>query len=81
MNHEEYYENEENHGGYVYVTLEEMVNNFIANYTGDGTILGARRSKIIYQFKQGIKKFTMNALQEVKGRTWRYFRYYTFLIM
>jgi hypothetical protein len=23
-----------------YVTLEEMVNNFIANYTGDGTILG-----------------------------------------
>jgi hypothetical protein len=32
--------NEENHGGYVYVTLEEMVNNFIANYTGDGTILG-----------------------------------------
>jgi hypothetical protein len=29
-----------NHGGYVYVTLEEMVNNFIANYTGDGTILG-----------------------------------------
>jgi hypothetical protein len=47
------------------VTLEEMVNNFIANYTGDGTILGKLDAqKIIYQFKQGIKKFTMNALQE-----------------
>jgi hypothetical protein len=50
-----------------YVTLEEMVNNFIANYTGDGTILGKQTLKIIYQFKQGIKKFTMNALQEVKA--------------
>lgn len=63
-----YYEDEANHGSYVYVTLEEMVNNFIANYTGDGSILGkAKRSKIIYQFKQGIKKFTMNALKEVKA--------------
>jgi hypothetical protein len=33
---EEYYSDESNHGDYVYVTLEEMVNNFIANYTGDG---------------------------------------------
>jgi hypothetical protein len=40
QNPEEYYSDESNHGDYVYVTLEEMVNNFIANYTGDGTILG-----------------------------------------
>lgn len=68
MNPLEYYENEANHGSYVYVTLEEMVNNFISNYTGDGTILGKpKRSKIISQFKQGIKKFTLNALQESKA--------------
>jgi hypothetical protein len=37
---------------------------FISNYTGDGSILGkTKRTKIIYQFKQGIKKFTMNALR------------------
>lgn len=63
-----YYEDEANHGSYVYITLEELVNNFIGNYTGDGSILGkAKRSKIIFQFKQGIKKFTMNALKEVKA--------------
>ena len=63
-----YYEDESLHGSYVYVTLEDMVGNFIANYTGDGTILGKpSRSKIIYQFKQGIKKFSMNALKEVKA--------------
>jgi hypothetical protein len=68
QNPQEYYENEDSHGSYVYVTLEEMVNNFISNYTGDGTILGkAKRSKVIYQFKQGIKKFTMNALKEIKA--------------
>lgn len=63
-----YYEDEALHGSYVYVTMEEMVNNFISNYTGDGTILGKpKRSKILYQFKQGIKKFNMNALKEVKA--------------
>ena len=68
MNPQEYYEDELNHGSYVYVTLEELVTNFIANYTGDGKILGKpRRSQIIYQFKQGIKKFSINALREVKA--------------
>lgn len=63
-----YYEDEEKHGEYVYVTLEEMINNFISNYTGDGTVLGkTSRSKIIYQFKQGVKKFSLNALREVKA--------------
>lgn len=65
---QEYYESEANHGSYVYVSLEEMVTNFIANYTGDGKILGkAKRSQIIYQFKQGIKKFSINALREVRA--------------
>lgn len=68
MNPQEYYENEENHGSYSYVTLEEMVFNFIANYTGDGfLIVNPSRSRVIYQFKQGIKKFSMNALREVKA--------------
>lgn len=67
-NQQEYYEDESNHGSYVYVTLEEMVINFISNYTGDRTILGIpKRSNIIYQFKQGIKKFSINALREVKA--------------
>lgn len=63
-----YYEDETQHGSYVYVTLEEMVLNFIANYTGDGfLIVNPSRSRVIYQFKQGIKKFSMNALREVKA--------------
>lgn len=68
MNPQEYYEDELNHGSYVYVSLEEMVTNFIANYTGDGKILGKpKRFQIINQFKQGIKKFTINALKQIKA--------------
>lgn len=67
MNPSDYYESEDNLGSYVYVSLEEMVVNFISNYTGDSRILNKMpRSKVIYQLKQGIKKFTLNALREKK---------------
>ena len=67
MNPLEYYENSDNHGSYAYVTLEEMVINFLDNYVGDGKVLTkAPRRKVVYQFKQGIKKFSMNALREKK---------------
>lgn len=68
MTQEEYYNDESKHGGYVYVTLEEMVNNFMSNFTGDSEILGkVKRSKVIYYMKQGIKNFNFNALKEVKA--------------
>lgn len=63
----EYYENEENHGSYVYETLENMVNNFMQIYTGDNTLLGiTKRSNVLYWFKKGIQQFTFDALREQK---------------
>lgn len=67
LNPLEYYENTDNHGSYSYVTLEEMVINFITDYTGDNKILNkVSRAKTVGKFKQGIKKFSMNALREKK---------------
>lgn len=67
LNPKEYYENEENHGDYQYITLEEMINNFMLNFTGDDSIIGgAKRSRVIFWFKEGIKEFTSSALREVK---------------
>ena len=63
----EYYSDEEKHGNYQFVSLEEIVNNFTQNYLGDDTLLGyIPRSKVIYQAKQGIKEFTFGALSNVK---------------
>lgn len=67
MNPQIYYENDDNWGEYSFVGLEDIVNNFTQNYTGDSSLLGyIPRSKIIYQAKQGIKQFTFEALAQVK---------------
>lgn len=67
-NPEIYYSDESNYGEYAFVSLEDIVNNFTQNFTGDSTLLGyIPRSKIIYQAKQGIKQFTFEALHQVKA--------------
>lgn len=63
----EYYSNEDNFGDYAFVGIEDLVNNFLQNYTGDDTLLGyVPRQKVIYQIKQGIREFTMGFLNEVR---------------
>jgi len=62
-----YYENEDAHGSYQFVPLEQIVNNFTQNYLGDDTLHGnIPRSKVIYQAKQGIREFTFGALKSPK---------------
>lgn len=64
----EYYTDEENHGNYQYETLENMVNNFMQQYTGDDKILGhTKRHQVLYWIKSGIQQFTFGALKEVKA--------------
>ena len=62
-----YYENEDAHGSYQFVPIEQIVNNFTQNYLGDDTLHGnIPRSKVIYQAKQGIREFTFGALKSPK---------------
>jgi hypothetical protein len=63
-----YYENQENHGDYAYETLENLVNNYEQNFTGDNTLLGhTPRRQVLFWMKKGIQQFTFNALKEVKA--------------
>jgi hypothetical protein len=63
-----YYEAEENHGNYVYISLEDIVNNFWQNQTGDGTVLGpTKRHQILYWAKKGLQQFNFDVLKEVKA--------------
>jgi hypothetical protein len=63
-----YYENEENHGDYVYESLENIVNNFMQNQTGDNTIIGTfPRSRILYWAKKGLQQLNFEVLKEVKA--------------
>lgn len=63
----EYYSNEDNFGDYAFVGIEDLVNNFLQNYTGDETLLGyVPRQKVVYQVKQAIREFSIGFLNQVR---------------
>lgn len=64
----DYYNNEDNWGSYQYVSIHDLVNNFMLNYVGDDKQLNnVKRHNVLYQMKQGIKQFTFDALKEVRA--------------
>jgi len=62
------YYTDPNSESYVYISLEQMINNFMANNVGDHLVLNnVTRYQVIYQFKQALKQFTFDVLREVKA--------------
>ncbi len=60
---------DENHGDYQYVTLADIVNNFILYYVGqDKQIEKAARHEVLWHAKQGIKKlnFSCNPIKAIE---------------
>lgn len=69
-----YYENggvsplDANHGSYQYISLQDMVRNFMEFYVGEGKdITRITRSNVIYHMKQAIKRLNYDALKEVRA--------------
>lgn len=64
----DYYQSEDNWGSYQYISIHDLVNNFMLNYVGDDKQLNnVKRHNVLYQMKQGIKQFTFDALKEVRA--------------
>jgi hypothetical protein len=62
-----YYQTESNWGSYQYVTLSQLVDNFILNYIGDDKLLSnVKRYNVLAQFKRGIQEFNYDTLKEIK---------------
>ena len=60
---------EENYGSYAYVTLHDVINNFIVGYVGkDKLIPDVRRSDIIFHAKRGLQEFSYDTLKSVKSQ-------------
>jgi len=69
----QYYENESNvpldtnWGSYQYVSLDDIVNNFMLMYVGnDKLINNAERYNVIFHAKRGIQELNYDALKETK---------------
>jgi len=58
-----------NYGGYEYVSLDEIITNFMTIYVGsDKVISNARRSDVIFHAKRGLQEFSYDTLKCVKSQ-------------
>ena len=69
----QYYENnqvspkEENWGSYQYVSLEDIVSNFMLIYQGNNEILNnIERYQVLFHAKRGIQELNYDAMKEIK---------------
>tara|TARA_R100001443_G_scaffold107328_1_gene117111 strand:+ start:1544 stop:3016 length:1473 start_codon:yes stop_codon:yes gene_type:complete len=59
----------DNFGSYEYITLNDVVDNFIVGYTGQGKLLqNVRRSDIVFHAKRGLQEFSYDTLRSVKSQ-------------
>ena len=69
----QYYENnqvspkEANWGSYQYVSLEDIVSNFMLIYQGNNEILNnLERYQVLFHAKRGIQELNYDAMKEIK---------------
>ena len=62
-----YYQNESNWGDYQYISLSQLVNNFMLEHIGDDRLLSnVKRYTVLQHLKRGIQEFNYDTLKEVK---------------
>ena len=56
-----------NYGGYEYVSLKDIINNFIVGYVGqDKLIPRVNRTDVIFHAKRGLQEFSYDTLKSIK---------------
>lgn len=64
----DYYEGDEAQwGSYQYITLENIINNYLMSRDADDYTSNSPRTKVLYQARRGMREFYYDVLQEVKG--------------
>ena len=60
---------EENYGSYSYITLNDVVNNFMVGYVGTGKLIGsAKRTDVIFHAKRSMQEFSYDTLKSIKSQ-------------
>ena len=59
---------EDNYGGYQYIKLNDIVNNFVIGYVGkDKLIPNVKRTDVIFHAKRGLQEFSYDTLKSIKS--------------
>tara|TARA_R110000868_G_scaffold912_4_gene6988 strand:+ start:1985 stop:3211 length:1227 start_codon:yes stop_codon:yes gene_type:complete len=60
---------EENYGSYAYISLNDIVNNFIVAYVGSGKLISdVKRTDVIFHAKRGMQEFSYDTLKSIKSQ-------------
>lgn len=59
----------ENYGEYAYITLNDIINNFLIAYVGEGKlILNVKRTDVLFHAKRGLQEFSYDTLKSIKSQ-------------
>jgi hypothetical protein len=59
---------EENYGSYAYISLNDIVNNFMVGYVGTGKLIGSvKRTDVIFHAKRSMQEFSYDTLKSIKS--------------
>jgi len=60
---------EENYGSYSYISLNDIINNFMVAYVGTGKLIGSvKRTDVIFHAKRGMQEFSYDTLKSIKSQ-------------
>ena len=60
---------EENYGGYAYIKLDDIVNNFLVAYVGAGKLIpSVKRTDLLFHAKRGLQEFSYDTLRSIRGQ-------------
>jgi hypothetical protein len=60
---------ENNYGSYSYITLDDVINNFMVAYVGDDKLIpSVKRTDVVFHAKRGIQEFSYDVLKSIKSQ-------------
>ena len=60
---------ENNYGSYEYIKLNDIVNNFIVGYVGEGKLIPrVNKTDVIFHAKRGLQEFSYDTLKSIKSQ-------------
>ena len=58
-----------NYGSYIYISLDDIINNFIVAYIGAGKLIpSAKRTDVMFHAKRGMQEFSYDTLKVIKSQ-------------
>lgn len=60
---------EDNYGSYSYITLDDVVNNFMIAYVGNGKLISSvKKTDVIFHAKRSLQEFSYDVLKSIKSQ-------------